>query len=145
VRALHNAEDMSFAAKISARWIRALAQFDEHLITMHGLANFNRRNENISAETFANFFLRRSHEPVAVAMHVETSDDEVAIGGLRRKRILVAPSEHEFAAHDKIGKLTLELSTIVSAEREFADELLVRGRSVRQAFDVAQQLRLRDH
>jgi hypothetical protein len=94
---------------------------------MHGLANFDRRNEDIPAETFANVLIRRRHESIAVAMHVKASDDNVAIGGLGRKRIFVASSEHEFAAHDKIGKLTLELAAIVSAEREFADELLVRG------------------
>ena len=79
-------------------------------------------------------------------MHGEAAGDEVlAGGGVLGQRIAVAAGLDQAAALDQRCNPAGELPAILATQVELADELLVAGRVVRLAFDVAQDGLVGEH
>ena len=72
-----DAEDAAFPFAVGAY----AAEFYQHLVTVHGVADFRRSNEDVSEELAAGARRERfgfgRDEAVAVAVHVQLADDEV--------------------------------------------------------------------
>ena len=72
-----DAEDAAFPFAVGAD----AAEFHQHLVTVHGIADFRRWNKDVSEELAAGARRERfgfgGDEAVAVAVHVQLADDEV--------------------------------------------------------------------
>src|SRR5262249_47632489 len=79
--ALHHANDLAFSPAVVAD----AAHFHQHLVTVHGVADFRRRDKDIALQ----FALGAGgqgtglgdDEAVAVAMHAKAADYQILIGG----------------------------------------------------------------
>ena len=117
---------------------RLAAKFHQHLVAVHGRTDGLRADEDVAVDRAA---LARvgDDEAVAVAMHGQASGDQVLTGGgmLGEGVAVAAGFDQPPALHQRLQAFG-ELLPLVAAQAHLADELLVSGRAVRLAFDVAQ-------
>ena len=145
IAASEHAQDVAFGTAIVGRARTLAGELDQHLIAVHCRADGGRRDEDVARDRKALPGIR-DDEAVAVAMHGEAAGDEVlACGGVPGQRIAVAASLDQAAALDQRCNPAGELPAILATQVELADELLVSGRVVRLAFDVAQDGLVGEH
>ena len=143
--AFSDAEDAAFTFAVGAD----AAEFDQHLVTVHGVADFRRRNKDVSEELAAGARRERvgfrGDEAVAVAMHVEAADDEVLRrGGGRESPALFADGD-EFLLAGKVAQELLDGAAVFAADAEVVEDLLVAGDVARLLGDVAEDFVCGDH
>ncbi len=78
---LHHANDPAFSLAI----VPDSAHLHQHLVTVHGVANFGRRNKEVALQLALGAGGKRTgfgdDEAIAVTMHAQPSDDQVLVGG----------------------------------------------------------------
>src|SRR5579859_898710 len=78
--ALHDAEGLAFSPAVVAD----AAHFNQHLVTVHGVSDLGRRDEDVALELALGARRERAgfgdDEAVAVAVHAEAADDQILIG-----------------------------------------------------------------
>jgi hypothetical protein len=137
----HDADDAPFGAAFAG----VGREFDQNLIAVHCFGDIRGRDEDIAIQALAGFAIQRADETKAVAVHGEASGDEIAIDGRGGDGVAVARNQNEFAAHDEIGKEGFQFLALAATQREFADELLVAGGTLRLVVNVLEQIAFRDH
>ncbi len=153
VAARQHAQDAAFGTAVVA----LTSDLNQHLVAMHGRADCRRRDEDVtSVPPFRQLRARgrgthalsrvRDDEAIAIAMHGEAARDEVLTGrGVVGKRVAVAPGFDEARALHQRLQAFGELLAFRAAQAHLAHELLVTGRVVRLAFDVAQNGLIGEH
>ncbi len=138
IPAFENARNAAQAAPVGA-W---RGKFDQHLVALHGAVDFVGWNKNI---VFFHSTLASvgTHEPVAIAMQIETAGEEVIAGcaaGLAGNAPVLAIGFDEVAASRDAGQLLQQKTPLApAAEAEFAHQLLVSGFAAGGASDLRQQ------
>jgi hypothetical protein len=112
---------------------------------MHGGSDVWRSYINVALDTLANFGGLGDHEAVAVAVHGQPAGDEISVGCGFRDGVSVARGFDQLAAKNKLLEQRTQVAAFLSAKAEFADELFVSGRTVRQASDVGEELGFTQH
>jgi hypothetical protein len=140
MRALHDAENMTFGAAIAQG-----AELDQHLVALHGVANLGRGDKYVSLKLAAHGFVVWAHKAVAVAVHYQAPDDEVAIDGFGGQRIAAALGLDEASAANQLFKQIVEAAAFSTAQAHFANELLVSGGVAGLSRDVLEDLSFVDH
>ena len=109
---------------------------------MHRGANRGGRNENVTREARFQIGIERTgvrdYEPETIAMHAEASDERVAAGSGLRDGVAVGIHLKEFALLDQSLQALGQFAAAVPLNAEFAQQLLVAGRLLRLASDVAE-------
>src|ERR1019366_3056662 len=126
--------------KPGARWgprsVALAPQFHQHLIAMHGRADGLRVDVDVAREAAALAGVG-DDEPVTVAVHRQSSGDQVLMGGrMFRQGVAIASGlDQPRALYQRLQSLG-ELLPFAAVQAHFADELLESRRAVRLPFDV---------
>src|SRR5215472_880986 len=143
--AFNHADDAAFGAAVVAY----AAHLHQHLITVHGAADLGRRDKDVTLELAlcarGQRARLRDDEAVAIAMHAQTTDDQILIGSGGRKSPALFADGNELAAVGHLAEKLLQMAAIAAFESEIVDELL-EARDVLGLFgDVREDLLLGDH
>lgn len=140
-----DAEDAAFTFAVGTD----AAEFDQHLVTVHGVADFRRRNKDVTEELAAGAWRERvgfgRDEAVAIAVHVEAADDEVLRrGGGRESPALLADGD-QFLLAGEVAQKLLDGPAVFAADAEVVQDLLVAGNVARLLGDVAEKFVCGNH
>ena len=134
--AMDGANDASFGAAVGAD----VGDVDQHEVSVHGVADEVRGNEDVPGELGLEGRAQRlgvgNDEAEAVAVHGEASSDEILVGGGLREGVAVGVDGDECAAGDELLQMLIEFAAFLAVQAEFADELLESGLALGLAGDV---------
>ena len=110
-------------------------------VTVHGRGDLVRGDEDVACEfgfQLAQRFGIGDDEAESVAVHAETSGDEVFVGGGLRKLITVGVDCNQLAAFDQLLEMSLQFAPLLPVQAQFADQLFVSGLAFGLAGDVGE-------
>src|SRR6185312_8669475 len=112
--ALHDADDPAFSPAIVAD----TAHLHQHLITVHGVADFWRRNKDIALQLALGTGGQRpwfwDDEAVAIAVHPQAANDQVLIGGGGRQAPTLFADGDELATVSHLAEKLLEMAAVTA-------------------------------
>src|SRR5260370_26599016 len=136
MRPHHRPHDAAFGAAIGTSGDDVY----QHAITVHGIADGVRRNENIPYETRLERRAERTcvwnYEAEAVAVHGDAPDHQIFIGRGWRNGVEVGIDLNQFSRGDQLLKMRVQFSADVSVQAQLADQLLESGRALGLAGDM---------
>src|SRR5258708_2348718 len=125
--ALHDADDPAFSFAIVAE----PAHLDQHLVTVHGVADLRRRHKDVTLELALGARRQRAglgdDEAVAIALQSQAALDQVMVGGGGGKAPALLADGDELAAAGHLAEKLLEVTTVAAFEAEVMDKLLEAG------------------
>ncbi len=99
---MDGADDAPFGASVGAD----VGDVHEHHVSVHGVADLVRRNEDVAGDALLELCGERfgvgNDEAEAVAVHGEASGDEIFVGGGLRERVAVGVEGDELPALDQL-------------------------------------------
>src|SRR6185437_8212377 len=121
--AFGDAEDAAFPFAVGTD----AAEFHQNLVTVHGVADFRRRNEDVSEELAAGPRRERfgfgRDEAVAVAVHVQLADDEILRGRGGREAPALLANGDEFLLASEVAQKLLDGAAVFAADAEVVEDL----------------------
>src|SRR5579862_5310270 len=122
---MYGADDAPFGASVGAD----VSEVDEDEISVHGVADLVRRDEDVAGQFRSQRGVQRfcvgDNEAESVAVHGEASGDEVLVGGGLRKRIAVGVDGNQRTSFNQLLEMLGEFAALVPMQSEFAEQLLV--------------------
>jgi hypothetical protein len=113
-------------------------EFNQDLIALHGAIQLVRRNEDVVVSAGLARF--RADKSEAVAMHIQTTGEEVAAIGCMGKRPMIAVGLYQLATGGHAVELFQQHAAFpASAEAQFAHQLLVPGALAGRTFNAAKE------
>ena len=142
---LSDAEDAAFTFAVGTD----ATEFDQHLVTVHGVANFRRRNEDITEELATSARRERIgfglDEAVAVAVHVQAADDYVLRGRGGRESPALFANGHELLLAGEVTQKLFDRAPVFASDAEVVEDLFVAGDVARLLGDVTEDFVCGDH
>src|SRR5579864_8734135 len=139
--ASQHAQDSAFGAAIGANG----GNFHQHAIAVHGRTDGARRNVDVAADALPHFIVLRDHKTVTVAVHGQASGQGVLAFRSLRNRVTVPIGLHQFAARHQLPQAFRQLTAVIAAHSQLADQLLIAGRVPRLALNFLQNGRVGKH